>query len=69
MRRYVVYNPTTKEYLKSKRYGYIPTGRIQDAHVFRRRSDAVQSLRYGGSSTSWYSEATCTIVAVTLAEY
>lgn len=46
MIRYVVYNENSGRYLRTKAHGIkMFTLHLQNAHVFRRRGDAVQSLR------------------------
>ena len=65
MKRYVVYDPETKVYLRSKNRGCRSyTLMLPQAHVFRRRSDALQSLRKTNSPT--YNEQNFKILEVNL---
>lgn len=65
MKRYVIYNPETKLYLNSKNRGYKSfTIHLSKAHVFRRNSDALQSLRKSNSST--YNEQNFKILEINL---
>lgn len=65
MKRYIVYNPDTELYLNSKNKGYRSfTAHLSKAHVFRRRSDALQSLRKTSSKT--YNEQNFKILEINL---
>ena len=65
MKRYVVYNPENNLYLNSKNRGYKSyTVHLSKAHVFRRRSDALQSLRKSVSSN--YNEQNFKILEIKL---
>lgn len=65
MKRYIVYNPESKLYLNSKNRGYRSfTIHLSKAHVFRRRSDALQSLRKANSPN--YNERSFKILEVNL---
>lgn len=65
MKRYIVYNPVTKAYLNSKNKGYRSfTIHLSKAHVFRRKSDALQSLRK--TNSPMYNEQNFQILEINL---